>query len=152
MDHFLPLLVIILGIGILIAIIVWLMQRQKKLNKRKHLFYSEFADKHNLRHTSDKYMMTMLNIVQGNWNGYPFAVFEEMQGSGNSKQVYTYAIFENVRFDFNFKMGKEHLFSKTEKILGLKGIEFGDAEFDKKFLIKSNDEDKFRTFFNYQLQ
>lgn len=152
MDNILPLLVIVLGIGILIGIIVWMMQRHKKLNKLKHIFYSEFADKHKLSHRSDKYMMAMLNTVQGNWNGYPFAVFEEMQGSGNSKQIYTYAVFENVRFDFNFKIGKEHIFSKTEKLLGLKGIEFGDTEFDKKFLIKANDEDKFRAFFNQHLQ
>src|SRR5690606_20508392 len=152
MENMAPLLFIILGIGVLVGLIVWLMQRHKKLNKRKHIFYSEFAAKHRLSHRSDKDVMVMLNTVQGNWKGYPFAVYEEMVGAGNSRQVYTYAVFENVRFNYDFKIGKDHIFSNTGKMLGLKGIEFGDAEFDKKFSVKASDEDEFRAFFNNQLQ
>ncbi len=152
MEHVAPLLAILLGLGILIGLIVWLVQRHKKLNKRKHVFYAEWANKYNLQHRADKFAMAALNTVQGHWRGYPFAVYEEMVGSGNSRQIYTYAVFENVQFPSNFKIGKEHIFTKTGKLLGMKGIEFGDAEFDKKFDIKAEDEPTFRLFFNQSLQ
>ncbi|MBD3637990.1 MAG: hypothetical protein HUJ25_11600 [Crocinitomicaceae bacterium] len=143
---------IVIGLGLLVAIIVWAVKYTKKINKRKERFYSEFAQKHGLQHSSSKYMMAMLNVVQGTYKGSPFTVFEKMEGSGKNKSVVTRASFENVPFDYDFKIGKEHIFSKAGKLLGMKDIEFGDEEFDKKFLIKSKDEEKFRAFFNYKLQ
>ena len=143
---------LIIGFGIFALIIIWAVKYTKKINGRKSAFYSDFARKHNLNHSSSKYMLTALNVVEGVWNEMPFVIYEQMEGSGKSKTVVTRAIIENVPFDYDFKIGKEHLFSKASKMLGMKDIEFGDAEFDKKFLIKAKDEDKFRSFFNYKLQ
>ncbi|MCB9225022.1 MAG: hypothetical protein R2780_05290 [Crocinitomicaceae bacterium] len=144
--------ILILSLGAFVGIIVWAVKYTKKINKRKIQFFSDFANKHNLQHTSNKYMLVMLNSVKGDYKGCQFEIYEQMQGSGKNKQVVTYVNFRNTPFDFDFKIGKEHIFSKTGKLLGMKDIEFGDAEFDKKFLIKSKEEDKFRSFFNFKLQ
>lgn len=145
-------LLLIVSLGLFVGIIVWAVKYSKKINARKGIYFSELAQKHGLQHNSNKHMMAVLNDLQGTWNGYPFRIYEQMVGSGKNKSVVTYATFENVPFDYDFKIGKEHIFSKAGKMLGLKDIEFQDAEFDKKFLIKAKDEDKFRAFFNYKLQ
>lgn len=145
-------LISILALALFVGIIIWAVRYSKKINKRKGKFFQEFATKHGLEHTSNKYMMNVLNSVSGTWNNYPFKVYEQIVGSGKNKTVMTYATIENLPFDYDFKIGKEHLFSKAGKLLGLNDIEFGDDEFDKKFLIKAKDENKFRAFFNYKLQ
>ncbi len=143
---------LIIGFGIFALIIVWAVKYTKKINARKSTFFSDLALKHKLTHSSSKYVLTKLNTIQGTWNGMPFFIYEQMEGSGKSKTLVTRAIIENVPFDYDFRIGKEHLFSKAGKMLGMKDIEFGDAEFDKKFLINAKDEDRFRAFFNYKLQ
>ena len=146
------LIILIIALGLFVGIIVWAVKYSKKVNARKGKLYGAFAEKHGLQHNSNKYMLNVLNTVEGTWKDYPFKVYEQIVGSGKNKTVMTYAVIGNLPFDYDFKIGKEHLFSKAGKALGLRDIEFGDAEFDKKFLIKAKDEEKFRAFFNYKLQ
>lgn len=51
--------------------------------------------------------------------------------------------FENPE-DFHFKLVPQGLLDTVGKLLGLQDVELGDPEFDKAFLIKSNDEARVR--------
>lgn len=146
------LIIIIVSLALMGLFIWWVIRYTKKTNALKTKFFGDLALKHGFNHTTSKYMLTVLNTVNGTWNGMAFSVFEKMEGSGKNRSIVTRAAIENVPFDYNFRIGKEHLFSKAGKLFGLKDIEFGDAEFDRKFLIKSDNEEKFRAFFNYKLQ
>ena len=50
--------------------------------------------------------------------------------------------------NFDFKIYREGLFSSVGKIFGMQDIEIGDDFFDKEFIIKSNDAEKVKVFFN----
>lgn len=145
-------LILVGSLGLFTLIIVWAVKHTKKTNQRKNEMYSQFALKRGLEHTTSKYFMAQLHNVEGTIDGFNVQIFEKMEGSSKSKQVMTRIIFSNPPFDFDFKIGKEHIFSKTGKMLGLKDVEFDNPEFDKKFLMKSKDETKFKSLMNHNMQ
>lgn len=145
-------LLLIVSLGAFIGIIVWAVKYTKKVNKRKAEMFERFATENNLNYSSSKHMLVLLNEVNGDLDGCQFQLFEKMVSSGKSKQVVTTVQFSNTPFTFDFKIGKEHLFSKTGKMLGFKDIEFRDEQFDKKFLLKSKSEDEFRALMSHEMQ
>ena len=146
-------IVILVGaLGLFIGIIVWAVKYSKKVNKRKAAYFQDFAAKNNLTYSTSKYFLVLLNEVNGDLDGCQFQIYEKMVSSGKSKQVVTTIQFSNTPLHFDFKIGKEHLFSKTGKMLGLKDIEFRDEKFDKTFLMKSKSEDEFRALMNFENQ
>ncbi len=146
------LVVLAVSIGIFLLLIIWTIKISRKANARKLTFYLDLARKYKLNHSFSKHNFTALNVLEGMWNGMPFIIYEQMQGSGKNQTLVTIAVIEDAPFDFDFRIGKEHLFSKAGKLLGMNDIEFGDNEFDSQFLIKAENEDRFRSFFNYKLQ
>ncbi|UKN03657.1 hypothetical protein K6119_09040 [Paracrocinitomix mangrovi] len=145
-------LILILFVGGFIALIVWAFRYASRVNKRKAKLFEDFALAHNLQLKQDKIMLATLNGVKGDFKGYDLYIYERMQGSGKNRHVVTYVEFKQCPFDFDFKIGKENFFTKTGKLLGMTDIHFNDDALDKKFLFKSKNEDKFRSFFDYKLQ
>ena len=147
-----PVLILILFFGGLIAILVFTIRWAIKQNKKKTLIFTEFAKEHNLEYSFSKYMFATLNSIQGEYQGVHLNIYEKMVGSGKNRHVITVLNVSNANMTFDFSIGKEHFFSKTGKLLGMKDIEFGDAAFDKAFLMKSKSEDEFRGLMNYENQ
>ncbi|MEX1001536.1 MAG: hypothetical protein WDZ35_05425 [Crocinitomicaceae bacterium] len=145
-------LVIFLLVGSFVALIVWAIRHQKKTNQRKEKLFTDFAQQNGLTRTTSKYALAQLNELRGELYGYPFQMIEKMEGSSKNKSITTYIIFSNTPFGFDFKIGKEHVFSKLGKHIGMKDIEFNETEFDKRFLIKSKEEDKMRRLLSLSLQ
>lgn len=145
-------LALILALAFFIGIIVWAVRHTKKVNQRKGQFYRDFAQKHGLQHSESKYMLAMLNECSGQIGELQVRVYEKMVGSGKNRQIYSNIEINNNGIPFQFKIGKEHIFSKAGKMMGLKDIEFGDEEFDKQFLMKSKDEEAFKRIMNMNMQ
>lgn len=145
-------LVLGLFFAAMIALIVWALKYNKKVNARKEGLYKAFAEKHGLQHSSRKQQMALLNTCQGQIDGLNVTIYEQIVGSGKNKTVNSHILIENNPFNYQFKIGKEHIFSKAGKMMGLKDIEFGDEAFDKKFLMKSKDEEAFRRMMNMNMQ
>lgn len=145
-------LLLIGALALFIGIIVWAVKYTKKVNNRKIAYFENFAKLNNLDHSTSKNFLVLLNEVNGQLEGCQFQLYEKMVSSGKNKQVITNVQFSNTPFNFDFKIGKEHLFSKTGKLLGLKDIEFRDEKFDKTFLLKSKSEDEFRALMTYENQ
>ena len=112
-------------IGGLVALIVWAVKYGKKVNARKLKWYQEFATKHGLEHTTHKHFFNVLNSVNGTFHDCTFQFYEEVKGSGKHQQFFAHIKFYNSPLNFDFKIGKEHLFSKAGKLLGMKDIQVG---------------------------
>jgi hypothetical protein len=145
-------LILFLAIGAFVALIVWAIKYGKKVNARKVVYYQEFANKHRLQHSTHKHFFNVLNSVNGTLHDCTFQFYEEVQGSGKHQQFYAHIKFYNTPFNFDFKIGKEHLFSKAGKLFGMKDVEMGDDAFDKRFLLKSKSENELRDLMTYDIQ
>jgi hypothetical protein len=49
---------------------------------------------------------------------------------------------------FRFAISRKNMFSEIGKLFGMQDVKIGDAVFDDEFIIKSNDEEKVRAFFD----
>jgi hypothetical protein len=49
---------------------------------------------------------------------------------------------------FRFAISRKDMFSEIGKLFGMQDVKIGDAVFDDEFIIKSNDEEKVRAFFD----
>lgn len=136
--------------GGLIALIVVLVRYGKKKNKQKLERYRDLGLKLGLEYSESKHFFIMVPHLGGTRKGKRVEIFEQIVGSDKNQQVYSNVKIYNSH-NFQFKIGKEHLFSKMGKALGLKDIEFDNFELDKKFLFKSKDEGQFRTLMDYQI-
>ena len=143
---------VIAFLGGFIALIVWAVKYGKKVNKRRQALFEDFANRKGLTYTSTKMFMNNINRAEGDLHGSQFIMYEKMVGSGKNRHLATFMEFNNSPLTFDFKIGKEHLFSKAGKMLGWKDIEMGDEAFDKRFLLKSKSEDEFRALMTYDLQ
>ena len=127
---------VIAFLGGFIALIVWAVKYGKKVNKRRQALFEDFANRKGLTYTSTKMFMNNINRAEGDLHGSQFIMYEKMVGSGKNRHLATFMEFNNSPLTFDFKIGKEHLFSKAGKMLGWKDIEMGDEAFDKRFLLK----------------
>lgn len=136
----------------LIILIIFLVRYSQKLNKRKVTWYQNWALKLGLKHELVKYMFAKLNVMSGSLEGCQVQIYEKIVGSGKNRSMHTFIEFSPNPFDFDFRIAKEGFFSKVGKSLGSKDIEFNDHEFDKTFLLKSKEEEKFRAIMDYPAQ
>ena len=79
--------------------------------------------------------------IDGMLDGKPIHVYMYTVGSGKNQRTYTaFKIKTTNRYSYTLAMYKEGFFSKLGKGLGMQDIEIGDPDFDKQFIIKSNDD------------
>ena len=145
-------LVLILFFGGLIGGLVLLIRYVKRTAQKKVEWYKTWGLKLNLEHSMKKYLLAKLNTLAGELDGQPVIIYEKIVGSGKHQQLYTNITFQPNPFDFEFRIAKEGFFSKATKAFGAKDIEFGDDVFDKTFLLKSEDESKFRSLMDFRAQ
>ncbi|MDG1914288.1 MAG: hypothetical protein P8I55_06830 [Crocinitomix sp.] len=139
--------------ALLIGIIVLSVRFVKKQNKKKIELFQQWGLRLNLHHENKKQLLAKLNTLSGELDGKPVVIYEHIVGSGKNQVLYTTVTFAPNPFDFDFKIGKEGFFTKVGKSFGAKDIEFGDEEFDKKFLLKCKDqEDRFRSLMDFRMQ
>ncbi len=113
--------------------------------------YKELALRLNLEYSEIKHSFIKIPHLVGNWKKNQIEIYERIVGAGKNQTIYTHAKFYNSPHNFQFRIGKEHFFSKMGKVIGFKDIEFDNLELDKKFLFKSKDEGQFRTVMNYKV-
>lgn len=80
--------------------------------------------------------------MEGTWKGTRVAVYQETRSSGKSSRTYVVAkAFYPAPLAFKFRAAREGTMAKIGKALfGLKDVQIGDADFDPKVRIKSEDE------------
>ena len=80
-----------------------------------------------------------LSLKYKNWE----LLLDTFQTSGKHKTTYTRLRVPFInRSDFRFTIYKEGFFASIGKFFGMQDIQIGDAFFDEKFIIKSNDVNK----------
>lgn len=136
----------------LIVLFVVLIRYSQRINKRKIVWYQNWAIRLDLKHELVKYLFAKLNVLSGEIENCPVSIYEKIIGSGKNSSLHTFIEFSPNPFDYDFSIAKEGFFSKVGKSLGAKDIEFNDHEFDKTFLLKSKEENKFRALMDYRMQ
>ncbi|MEX1003166.1 MAG: hypothetical protein WDZ35_13695 [Crocinitomicaceae bacterium] len=146
-------MLILLSICVFFVVITVLVIRwARKQNKKRIELYQKTADRLGLKYTFKKLPAGSLNRLEGELEGVPLSIYEEMVGVGKHRHMQTHVLVKKSPFNFEFSIGKEQFFSKTAKIIGFNDVEFGDAELDDIFLLKSKSEDEFRAMMDEQLQ
>ena len=146
-----PIVAVIVAFSLLIGLTVWLIRYGRKKNRKKNELYKNLGLKLGLQYTESKHFFVMIPHLGGRWRNHNVEVYEKIVGSGKNQTVYTNIRFSNSPHNFQFRIGKEHFFSKIGKKMGFKDIEFDNFELDKKFLFKSKDESEFRILMDYKL-
>ncbi len=79
--------------------------------------------------------------IEGERHGIGIQIYHYTVSSGQSSTTYTTVrtTIANPR-ELTFRFGKENLFTKIGKSLGMQDIDTGDAHFDDLFRVKCNDE------------
>lgn len=145
---------IILMFATLAVLMIVIARYAGKVNKRKIERFEALALKMNLKYAKRKpsAISATLNYLTGFVRQYPIEIYEKIIRSGKNSSLYTCISIKNTSLNYNFSIGKEHFFSKIGKTFGFKDIEFDNPEFDKIFMLKSDDESRFRMLMNYELQ
>jgi len=148
MEYVILIGALVVFVGLIVLLFKWVIG----MNKKKVILHTAFADKHGFSIETSKYLTAKLNTMVGQKDGIDVLIGERMVGSGKNQTVVTTLTLSPTPFDFDFKIGKEHIFSKMGKGLGLKDVEVGDEKFDKRFLLKSKDPDKLKMLIDYNIQ
>lgn len=91
--------------------------------------------------------------IEGLIDGKSFYAYMYTVGSGKNQRTYTaFKLKTTNRYSYTFKIYKEGFFSKLGKGLGLQDIQVDDPEFDKSFILKSNDDYFLRTILDEALR
>lgn len=146
-----PILIILAFFLFLIGIIVWAIRYGRRKNKEKNQRYRDFALRLNLVYNEKPHLFVKLPVLTGTFRNHSIKLYEKVIGSGKNQTFYTIIEFPGSSHNFQFRIGKEHFFSKIGKKIGFKDIEFDQFELDKKFLFKSKDEAQFRALMNYKI-
>lgn len=138
--------------GFIIAVVVWAVKFTKRMNEKKQNLFKDFADRKGLSHSSEKRFLHTLNTIDGTLNNCHFQITEKIIGSGKNQQVMAEIKFFNSPINFDFKISREHLFTKVGKKFGVQDIEIGNDEFDSLFLLKSESENEMKDLMTYDIQ
>lgn len=147
-----PILIIVLFFGGLTGLIVWLIRYGRKKNHLKNEKFRDLALRLNLTYTERPHMFVKIPFLSGTWKNHQIEIYENVVGSGKNQAFFTNIRFVNSPYQFDFRIVKEHLFSKMGKKLGINDIEFDNVELDKIYIFKSKDEASFRTIMDYNIQ
>ena len=75
-------------------------------------------------------------------------VMDTYSSGGQDSSRYTRLQCDFVSLDqFTFRIYEENILSSWSKAIGLQDIQVGDTQFDDKYMLKSNDEEKLKLFF-----
>lgn len=86
---------------------------------------------------------TTLPELRGNIRGRAVRGWNFARGSGKSRVAY-YAFSVACKCNMEMQLSSEHLFSGIAKFFGSQDVVLGYEDFDKRFMIKSNNENKTR--------
>lgn len=146
-----PFLLVFLFVGLMTFLVVWVLRYGGKKNAEKNARFKEFGLSHKLTYSEKPYMFVKLPFLTGKIGDHTVDIYEKVVGSGKHQSYYTEINFSNSPHNFQFRIGKEHFFSKVGKKIGFKDIEFDHYELDKQFLFKSDNEGLFRALMNYKV-
>lgn len=145
---------ILIALIVLVTIgFVLLFRYENKAKREKIEWFKKLGSRLNLTHQMTKSGFSKMNNLSGKINNNSVVIYEYPYGLvGEQKTINTIIKFEPNPFDFEFQFGQEGLSSNISKAFGAKDIEFGNVKFDKAFVLKSNNESRFRSLMDLRMQ
>jgi hypothetical protein len=81
-----------------------------------------------------------LPFMTGSYKNYRLSLHTEIRGSGKHRQAYTILNISVPAAYADLEVYREGFFSKIGKAFGMQDIQTGNADFDKRFMLRSKDE------------
>lgn len=138
-------------VGVIGLIIVLSKSHMNKLKKN----YQMLADRLGLRMIVPPYVWYKTNFprLSGQYEGRRMDIETEVRGHGKHRQYYTKISLETQNETHSLQLTKEYWISNVGKTLfGTQDIQINDDFFDKKFIIKSDNEIFAKRFFNQEMK
>lgn len=146
---------ILIFIGIMVGLFVLIASITKnQMNKLKNN-YRMLADRLGLRIIEPPYVWYKTNFprLSGNYEGRRMDIETEVRGHGKHRQYYTKISLDTQNEGHSLQLTKEYWISNVGKTLfGTQDIQINDDFFDKKFIIKSDNEIFAKRFFNQEMK
>ena len=117
--------------------------------------YQMLADRLGLRMIVPPYVWYKTNFprLSGSYEGRRMDIETEVRGHGKHRQYYTKVSLETQNTKHSLQLTKEYWISNVGKTLfGMQDIQINDDFFDKKFIIKSDNEIFAKRFFNQEMK
>lgn len=136
-------MVMLMTVGI-IWLVVWLIRRSfANMDMQLSTWARNLGVKYNKPESKWGFFWGQYPTLEGEVKGIPFYGYMYTKGSGKSQVTYTaFTLTLNGKnlTGKTLTVYKEGIFSKIGKALGVQDIELGNEDFDKNYIIKSNDE------------
>lgn len=144
---FLPIIAVV---GAL-AIVVFL--RSMTANSRNK-YFEQLARETTLKYTAPEssWWKETFPSLEGQINGRHTTLGMFAKGGYRHRHYYTFISMETQNGNYTLGLSREDAFSKVGKLLGGQDIEVGDEAFDKKFIVKGNDDHFIRKVLNHSLK
>lgn len=137
----LAIIIVLIFIGAFIWFIIWLMRWQRNKVWNHMGLIADFVNIE-LPGREEKKFMKPLPYLSGKYKNRTLSIHSEMRGSGKHRHYVTILrLAANAHSDNTITIWREGFFSKIGKALGMQDIQTGFEEFDKKFILRSNNPD-----------
>ncbi|MCP4439003.1 MAG: hypothetical protein GY810_08685 [Aureispira sp.] len=134
-------IVVLFTIGIL-AFVFWFLKRTyAKVEVQWKQLAEDLGLNIDIPESNWRWIMQQYPSVYGNYEGFQISCYTFARRSGKHTVIYTgFQMHLDNSKRKTLSLYKEGFFSKIGKALGGQDIQIGHDEFDKKFIIKSNDD------------
>ena len=135
------LLMILPTVGIFLFVFWFIKRSFVKTEQQWELLAKRLSAQLHMPESRWAWILGKYPTIEGNVGGFPFTCYMFVRGSGKHQQTYTAFAFETkAPSSKTLSLYKEGFFSKIGKAFGGQDIQIGDEDFDKSYIIKSNDE------------
>lgn len=96
------------GIAFVTILLILVFRKGGKISRAKVEWYKHLAQRLNLQHSSERFMLGHLNTITGNLDGNALKIYEKVTGNDNNSQyLHTFITFEPNPFEFEFEIGRK---------------------------------------------
>lgn len=153
-DTVLGTMITLLFLSFFAGIIVFAVYMQRRTYRKCWANFVVLADHLGIPapDVNDKKLVRSMPFLAGQSKGAPFMIRMEVRGSGKSRTYYVHFEWGIRSLNGNtLTIYREHFFAKIGKALGMNDIQTGFESFDKKFILRSNNESFAQSVFTDKL-
>ena len=146
---------IFLVVGLMVGMVALVMFFSKNHMKKITANYQMLADRLGLRLIAPPAVWYKASFprVSGDYEGRRIDIETEIKGHGKQRQHYTKISLETRNEGHSLQLTKEYWISNVgKKLFGAQDIQVNDPFFDKKFIIRSDNEMFAKRFFNQEMK
>lgn len=139
--------------ALIVGLMVFGFRQNRKISNRNWDYFVRYAETFRIRIDKPEigFFTSAMPQFMGDYGNVRLDIRSERRSSGKHTHYYTVInIYLRGANEFQVKVVKQGLLQKIGKALGMQDIITGNEEFDQKFILKSNDEERARQIFDFR--